>query len=502
MTFYEAALEVLRRAERPLHYKKITEMAIRDELLSHRGKTPEVTMNDRLLKELRREEDSKLERTRPGVYKIRDDIMAELQEAARVRAEAEAQRIAEQGPEEEEEEAPEEDEEDASEEDAAPEASSDDEDQGRRRRRRGRGRRGRRGREESAPEEAEEETTEEEEEAPRERRSRGRSRRGRGRGRGRNREEEEEAPKPSNGERSSSERSSSGRGERSSGRGRGRRSDARGRNKRAADAPQRRNVAAAFAEELGPIAQAAYKVLREAGQPLALDALANTLSEQDVVTTDAALAVRAALANANQERRSSGQRLLFQSLANNTWGLTDWGMSDAALKREAEVLELAKACRADAAAFMDDVLTNLPAESLEHVFMTLLSDLGYYDIQVSKRSSDGDVYFSADISLGLSHKRVCIQLSPNEDTTLGAADIAQLRGTLHRYSATEAIIIHMGAFDDEALSEASASGAAPVALIDRENVLGLMLENNIGVRRVHTPIYIVDTTYFHQLRGE
>ena len=48
MTFTEAAIEVLRREGKPLHFKKIAEIAVRDSLLDHVGKTPEETMADQL----------------------------------------------------------------------------------------------------------------------------------------------------------------------------------------------------------------------------------------------------------------------------------------------------------------------------------------------------------------------------------------------------------------------------------------------------------------------
>ena len=48
MTFTEAAAEVLRLVGRPLHYKEITDLAIEKNLLSHVGKSPEVTMGARL----------------------------------------------------------------------------------------------------------------------------------------------------------------------------------------------------------------------------------------------------------------------------------------------------------------------------------------------------------------------------------------------------------------------------------------------------------------------
>jgi hypothetical protein len=48
MTFTEAALEVLRREGKPLHFRKITELAVRENLLDHVGKVPEDTMADQL----------------------------------------------------------------------------------------------------------------------------------------------------------------------------------------------------------------------------------------------------------------------------------------------------------------------------------------------------------------------------------------------------------------------------------------------------------------------
>jgi len=60
MTFTEAAVEVLRRAGKPLHYKDIAELALKDNLLSHAGQDPEVTMGQRLAAMAKREEDRKV----------------------------------------------------------------------------------------------------------------------------------------------------------------------------------------------------------------------------------------------------------------------------------------------------------------------------------------------------------------------------------------------------------------------------------------------------------
>src|SRR3989442_34683 len=60
MTFTEAAVEVLRRAGKPLHYKEIADFAVRENLLSHVGQDPEVTMGQRMAGMAKRDDDRKV----------------------------------------------------------------------------------------------------------------------------------------------------------------------------------------------------------------------------------------------------------------------------------------------------------------------------------------------------------------------------------------------------------------------------------------------------------
>src|ERR1700730_4199293 len=73
MTFIEAAAEVLRQAGKPLHYKEITEFAIAKNLLSHVGKTPEVTMSHRLTSAIKKDDkDVPIVKVKPGVFALRE----------------------------------------------------------------------------------------------------------------------------------------------------------------------------------------------------------------------------------------------------------------------------------------------------------------------------------------------------------------------------------------------------------------------------------------------
>src|SRR5690606_18757608 len=71
MTFTEAAVQVLRLVGKPLHYKEITDVAIEKDLLSHVGKSPEVTMGARLAAIVKKDpKETQLVRIKPGVFAL------------------------------------------------------------------------------------------------------------------------------------------------------------------------------------------------------------------------------------------------------------------------------------------------------------------------------------------------------------------------------------------------------------------------------------------------
>ena len=81
MTFYEAALRVLEEAGMPLHSTDITKRAVDKGLLSHVGKTPEVTMLSRLAAMARRPRDRKLQVTTRDTFALTDWMLPEDPEA-------------------------------------------------------------------------------------------------------------------------------------------------------------------------------------------------------------------------------------------------------------------------------------------------------------------------------------------------------------------------------------------------------------------------------------
>src|SRR5437667_5651027 len=68
MTFLEAALEILKRERKPLHYKELTERAMDKKLLTFVGRTPEVTMQTQLTAAVKKAPGSPFVRVKPGTF--------------------------------------------------------------------------------------------------------------------------------------------------------------------------------------------------------------------------------------------------------------------------------------------------------------------------------------------------------------------------------------------------------------------------------------------------
>ncbi|HEY6722726.1 MAG TPA: winged helix-turn-helix domain-containing protein, partial [Polyangiaceae bacterium] len=97
MTFTEAAAQVLRLVGKPLHYKEITDVAIEKDLLSHVGKSPEVTMGARLAALAKKgDKDNPLVRVKPGVFALREWDKSTVEKGLQDRTPA-LERIARQG---------------------------------------------------------------------------------------------------------------------------------------------------------------------------------------------------------------------------------------------------------------------------------------------------------------------------------------------------------------------------------------------------------------------
>lgn len=462
MTFYEAAVEVLRRSKRPLHFKKITEVAIRDALLSHVGKTPETTMGERLELEVRRADESIVIKTRPGVYALREEILEKLNQEAEEREQARLARAARSEGESSQAEGDEDEDDDPD----SVEVEGQDE-----------------GEDEPSTDEVEvshddsedgDEDTDDSDDAEAsnegERRDSGRRRRRRRRrNRGDNRDERQEAQ-----------------------------NDAPEQEAASSPVDTQTEVSGRF-ESVG---EAAYAVLKAADRtPQSVDAIAQTIFQKKLVkfhTHDRAATVQSAMVTDNQVRQRFGKRPLFASYGPTTWGLTEWGLSEAGVQKERQIQKLAQELRADACTQLGKALQNVKPEAVEMMVITLLERLDYANLKVSKRTSEGDVYFTADWKRGFSQTRVCVQVVVNGESEVGAKDVSALRDSLGHNSAEEGILVHLGKVHRDAVNESKKS-KPKITILDRTALLELLVQEGIGVRSYSVPVAMVDAAFIEAL---
>lgn len=519
MTFTEAALQVLRSASEPLHYKKIVELAIARNLLSHVGRTPEVTMSSRLATLVKKDRgQSAIVKVRPGVFAIRESSMTEKAAPPTSAADESTQSTAptpqqpQQPPRAQLPGA-----------DVFPEEEGDDDpilagieegasqdDRGRRKRRRRRGRGGDRPEGGDAPREGGEAPREgglreggpreggpreggpreggpreggPREGGPREDannrggRDRGRDDRGRDRDRGRD-DRGRDRDRDRNRDRD--------RGRDRDDRGRERGRDERGPEE--ARPPIELTRAPGEGDLLGKdLSDAAYSVLSSGDRQSASFArVAEMLVRRgrlngvpDVLAPTVAAAVRGDIARAHRSGRRARFRIVEQRVT-----LSDWLLPREALSAEDQVLQAADRQRDQVRRAFVMRLNDLPTGGFAELVATWLNAEGVTGLRAVRRptSSGRELHFAGTLRRGAEETRIAfVVLRAGLDVE--AAHVIDVRGSLHHYgNAHQAWLVTTGRVAPPARDEGAAENAAPCALLSGADLARSMERLGIGLR--------------------
>lgn len=480
MTFYEAAVAVLREAGRPLHYKKIAEIAVRERLLSHVGKTPEITMGARLAQEVKKPaSETVLLSSRPGIYGLREDADPD---AAR-----ETIRLREVPPEVDEDDddddaddettdgtpvpggerspAPDEaegveDSEDNEDDDTGDDGDDDDDDdhaddsRGRRRRRR----RGRRGGRTRRPDESEEAAATSAESPP------------------------SATPEPST-------------------------------ERRPAPTHQPRSTSSAppamvqgsdeALRAAGEFARAVVGILEDEGRSeLSLRQLAGALNRRGFGAASklSPAIVRRSLEDANERRAQHGWPPIFVEIRPDRWALaTASGEILAASYAALEAWQ--NNHRTVLKNTLVERLESLDGSALASVVTLVLERLGHHDIVRHDRLGREHATLSATLTHGLTSSRVAIRIA-QPGTTVTREDLMALRGSLHTYRADDAALVSISGFDADARTEAVVPNLPSIALIDAGTLASHLTDCGVGVSAFKVDVSCVDEAFFRDFQGE
>lgn len=487
MTFTEAAVEILRLVGRPLHYKKITELAIERNLLSHVGKAPEMTMSSRLATMVKKDRgDEPIVKVKPGVFALREfteemlaladsdeeiDLSALTIEITTAQVELV---LDESGDEVESSDAP-----------SVPISEPAP-------------KRGLPGSEVFPEEEDDDEpilaNLDDEEEKDDERGDSRSRRRRRRRRRGRNDEDglderaaPEEQPRPTRErerEREPRDRFSRERGAK-------------------APSPVDLNREPDADDVVGQdLADAIHSILGvlEPGA-LAYAEIADHLVRRGRLMGDpAALAPTVAAAVRADSRRRERPRFRY---VEGRVALIEWYLPREAVRQEREATRLAERQREQMRRAFLKKIQELPAAGFVELVATWLNAEGVSSLRAVRRpgSSAVEVHLAGVLRRGGEEVRIALTVL-RDGRELTRERVVEMRGSLHHYgSASAAWIISTGSMTRGAREEATVPGVSPVALYDGSLLCESMEARRIGLVPVTLPLWTLDLELLDSLRG-
>ncbi len=529
MTFTEAAAHVLRLVGKPLHYKEITDVAIEKNLLSHVGKSPDVTMGARLAAIAQKDEkDCDLVRIKPGVFALRDWDDETVKKGLEDRTPAlEKIRLAEANgvivtpPETAARPAADDDDDEVL---VGAEDTTDEEDpvdvlEAERTARLA---------DASDVFEAEEDDDDpifggegEEAERPGDREGGRRRRRRRRRGRG----AADNGGMPSytvadapadnrgaerGGERGG-ERGAERGGERGAERGgergaerseRPERGDRRDRHAERVDARPEDARPADEDDAGGDLADAVARLLGRRGGTIPTRQLAEMAQRQwrwpgDLQALQATLtaAARADVARS----QAQGLRPRFRIVGGRI-GATDAAMDQQLLDLEQQLLAVAERYREGSRRALLRRLQDLPTRAFAELVLVVLESQGLQSFRVSRRNGGqgADIGFSAtgtgDVPTAVLIRR--------DGRDIGREQVTELRGSLHHYrGAVAACMVTTGQVLSGAREEAAAPGGAPTTLIDGASLARLCETHGVGVVETRLTLAVPDLEFFESIRA-
>lgn len=512
MTFTEAAVQVLRLVGKPLHYKEITDVAIEKDLLSHVGKSPEVTMGARLAAIVKKDpKETQLVRLKPGVFALsewdnetiekgladRTPALKRIEQRQReglipavgaLQGALDAGAVSEGAEFGEGSAAPGEQMDDdeiaraeltaaanelfeEEEDDDEPILGRDDDD------------------------DDEEPVIDEEEDDDGDRR-RGRRRRGRGRNRGPERTSDDDLPGytvsdasevvlPDVAVEASPERHES-------------RNETRQESR--PDKPRRAEPGVIARELADDIEQWLGAFRRQGGAPAAK--LAEQARRPNGGHEFIAAQIAACCVADNARMVAEGKRARFRFVSNNRISLSEWSLDKDLMRLEKEMWGAIDKYREVLRQRLARKIAELPHKAFAEFAFLVLERLGYKRLNVVKRpgAHASELHLSGVLVAGGSETPVAIVVR-KDGRDIGRERVTELRGSLHHYGTCAlGVLVTAGQVLSGARDEAAVVGATPVTFLDGATIASLCEQFGIATIPVNLSLSVPDLDLFDVLR--
>jgi len=129
-------------------------------------------------------------------------------------------------------------------------------------------------------------------------------------------------------------------------------------------------------------------------------------------------------------------------------------------------------------------LHQMQPDEFENLVAQLLVTIGFEDVIVTSYSKDGGIDVRGTLVVGsVIRTRMAVQAKKWTKKNVLAPYVQQLRGSLGAHE--QGLFITTSGFSKGAQEEAERSDATPVALMNGQQLVDLLIENDIGIQRTH-----------------
>lgn len=174
-----------------------------------------------------------------------------------------------------------------------------------------------------------------------------------------------------------------------------------------------------------------------------------------------------------RQREARGERPRFAKLGRGMFALADPPPGDLAADIEEHNAGIRERLK--------ERLLEGSASEFESLIATLLTEMGFEDVEVTPASGDGGIDVRGTLLVEDAVRlRMAVQAKRWKQNVQTPA-VQQLRGSLGAHE--QGLIITTSDFSRGARSEAARPDAAPVALVTGEQLIGLLVRHGIGVAR-------------------
>lgn len=133
-------------------------------------------------------------------------------------------------------------------------------------------------------------------------------------------------------------------------------------------------------------------------------------------------------------------------------------------------------------------LKEMPPFEFEELVSRVLAAIGFTEVEITARSQDGGIDVRGTLVVGeVVQSRLAVQVK-RWKKNIQAPVVQQVRGSLGAHE--QGLIITTSDFSAGARKEAGRPNATPVALMNGEELVALLVENEIGIRR--TPLQLIE----------